>query len=75
MVFTARGRSHILVVGMKPGYPLVLLAVSMNTLSLPSSVGMCHPADATGNMSSVDLNPLLSTPAWPSSVAEQPWLK
>lgn len=75
LLFAVRGRSSILVVGMKPGYLSVLLAASMNTLSLLSSMGTYNPADVTENVSSVDLNPLLSSLAWPSSAGKQPWLK
>lgn len=38
LLFAVRGRSNILSVGMKPGYLSFLPAVSMNSLSLLSSV-------------------------------------
>lgn len=38
LLFAVRGRSNILSAGMKPGYLSVLPAVSMNSLSLLSSV-------------------------------------
>lgn len=38
LLFAVRGRSNILVVGMKPGYLSVLPAASMNSLSLLSSI-------------------------------------
>lgn len=38
-------------------------------------MGTHNPADETGNVSSVDLNPLFITLSQPSSVAEQLWLK
>lgn len=44
LLFAVRGRSNILVVGVKPGYPSVPPAASMNTLSLLSSKGTCNPA-------------------------------
>lgn len=75
LLFAVRGRSNILVIGMKPGYLSVLLAASMNALALLSSMGTHNPADVTENVSSVDLNPLFSSLTWPSSAAKQPWLK
>lgn len=62
LLFAVRGRSNILIVGMKPGYLSVLPAGSMNTLSSLSSIGTRNPADVTGNVSSVALDPLFSTP-------------
>lgn len=58
LIFAVRGRSNALVVGMKPDCPTVIPAVSMNPLSLVSHMGTYNPADVTGNVSSVDLNPL-----------------